>query len=224
MDYNIKRLSDYSDDRLLNEIKRVAIELDKDTLTIREFDLRSRVHSATIVKRFGFWSAALKKAGLSVNIHRNPSSEELFGEIEKVWNRLGRQPKSEEMKQFGKFSLKPYQTRFGGWIKALEEFSKWKKKEQEYNTKDLEETLLDTFPDQPRKKLVSKRVEYGEPIEFRGLRYAPLNEQGVVYLFGMLSKQLGFIIEVVRNDFPDCEGKRQKANTRQAGQMGAGFD
>ena len=92
---------------------------------------------------------------------------------------------------------------------ALEEFARWKNKGQKDATKDLEETALDISPDQPQKKRVSKRVEYGEPIEFLGLRHAPLNEQGVVYLFGILSKQLGFIIEAVRTDFPDCEGKRQ---------------
>lgn len=48
---------------------------------------------------------------------------------------------------------------------------------------------------------------YGEPIEFRGLRHAPINEQGVVFLFGMVSRELGFNIESVQQGFPDCEGK-----------------
>jgi len=28
------------------------------------------------------------------------------------------------------------------------------------------------------------------------------------YLFGMISHELGYLIESVRTDFPDCEGKR----------------
>ena len=48
---------------------------------------------------------------------------------------------------------------------------------------------------------------YGEPIDFRGFRHAPINEQGVVYLFGMVSRELGFYIEAVQQGFPDCEGK-----------------
>jgi hypothetical protein len=48
---------------------------------------------------------------------------------------------------------------------------------------------------------------YGEPIDFRGLRHAPINEQGVVYLFGMVSRELGFYIEAIQQGFPDCEGK-----------------
>ncbi len=92
---------------------------------------------------------------------------------------------------------------------ALEEFAKWKNKGQENTTKELEETAIDISPSQPRKPGASRKVEYGEPIDFLGLRHAPLNEQGVVYLFGILSRRLGFIIEAVRTDFPDCEGKRQ---------------
>jgi hypothetical protein len=48
---------------------------------------------------------------------------------------------------------------------------------------------------------------FGEPIDFRGLRHAPINEQGVVYLFGMVSRELGFSIEALQQGFPDCEGK-----------------
>ena len=32
----------------------------------------------------------------------------------------------------------------------------------------------------------------GEKINFRGLVHAPVNELGVVYLFGMISEELGF--------------------------------
>jgi hypothetical protein len=52
------------------------------------------------------------------------------------------------------------------------------------------------------------KVQFGEPLDFRGLRYAPINEQGVVYIFGMISRELGFLVESIRTDYPDCEGKR----------------
>ena len=209
MDYNTNRLSDYSDESLLNELRRVAKKLGKDTLAMREYKQHARTGTNVIIKRFGSWNNALQKAGLSVNIQRKISEEELFVEIEMVWNRLGRQPHYDEMGRLGKFSTKPYERRFGTWIKALGEFAKWKNKGQENTTKDLEETAIDISPSQSRKPRASRRVEYGEPIEFLGLRHAPLNEQGVVYLFGILSRRLGFIIEAVRTDFPDCEGKRQ---------------
>ena len=57
-------------------------------------------------------------------------------------------------------------------------------------------------------------LEYGAPISFRGLRHAPINEQGVVYLFGMVSSELGLIVEAVQSAFPDCEAKRRIDATR----------
>ena len=46
-------------------------------------------------------------------------------------------------------------------------------------------------------------------MDFRGLRHEPVNEQGVVLLFGMLAQELGFLVEAVQAGFPDCEAKRQ---------------
>ncbi|MFZ3090032.1 MAG: hypothetical protein WA240_05330 [Nitrospirota bacterium] len=57
-------------------------------------------------------------------------------------------------------------------------------------------------------KQKTRNLIYGEPINFRGLQYAPVNEQGVVYLFGMISLELGFLIESIRTGYPDCEGKK----------------
>jgi hypothetical protein len=34
-----------------------------------------------------------------------------------------------------------------------------------------------------------------------------VNEQGVVFLFGMVAKELGYMVEVVQTGYPDCEAK-----------------
>jgi hypothetical protein len=208
MDYTIKRLPDYSDESLLNELRRVAKLLNKDTLTEREFAQHGRASYSSITRRFG-WNNALKKAGLIIHRATNISDEELFAEIERVWNQLGRQPQYKEINQLGKFSTKPYENRFGSWVKALEAFAQCKGAGRPDRVGDLKEISPEILIDQPQKPRKIKKVEYGEPIDFLGLRHASLNEQGVVYLFGILSRQLGFIIEAVRTDFPDCEGKRK---------------
>lgn len=59
-----------------------------------------------------------------------------------------------------------------------------------------------------------KQVFLGEPLNFRGLQHAPINEQGVVFLFGMVCKEFGYLIEAVQTGFPDCEGKRRVDNQR----------
>jgi hypothetical protein len=58
------------------------------------------------------------------------------------------------------------------------------------------------------------RPTYGQPMDFRGLRHEPVNEQGVVLLFGMVAKELGYTVEAVQSGFPDCEAQRQIAPHR----------
>lgn len=52
---------------------------------------------------------------------------------------------------------------------------------------------------------------YGDPIEFRGVRHAPVDVGGVIFLFGMVARELGFNVEAMSSGFPRCEAKRQVA-------------
>jgi hypothetical protein len=52
---------------------------------------------------------------------------------------------------------------------------------------------------------------YGDPIEFRGVRHAPVDIGGVIFLFGMIARELGFHVEAMSSGFPRCEAKRQLA-------------
>jgi hypothetical protein len=42
-----------------------------------------------------------------------------------------------------------------------------------------------------------------------GLAHEPVNEMGVLALFAMLSRQLGFILVSVQSAFPDCLAKME---------------
>lgn len=48
----------------------------------------------------------------------------------------------------------------------------------------------------------------GKPINFRGLVYSPITEQGVVYLFGLVAEDLNIRVESVQQGYPDCTGIR----------------
>jgi len=48
----------------------------------------------------------------------------------------------------------------------------------------------------------------GPPINFRGLIYAPINENGVIFLFSKVAEDLGITIEGIQVKFPDAFGKR----------------
>jgi len=52
---------------------------------------------------------------------------------------------------------------------------------------------------------------YGDPIQFRGVRHAPADVGGVIFLFGMVARELGFMVEAISSGFPRCEAKRQLA-------------
>lgn len=65
--------------------------------------------------------------------------------------------------------------------------------------------VVAVVPRNPRKR----NVIYGAPLDCGALRHAPLNEQGVVFLFAIMAERLGFAVEAIKNTFPDCEGKRR---------------
>jgi len=48
----------------------------------------------------------------------------------------------------------------------------------------------------------------GKLINFRGFVYAPINEQGVVFLFGKIAHEFGMYVELIRTGYPDCIAKR----------------
>lgn len=48
----------------------------------------------------------------------------------------------------------------------------------------------------------------GDLINFRGLVYAPINENGVIFLFGKVADDLNMYIEEIKPGFPDCIGRR----------------
>jgi len=48
----------------------------------------------------------------------------------------------------------------------------------------------------------------GDLINFRGLVYAPMNENGVIFLFGKIADDLNMYIEEIKPGYPDCIGRR----------------
>jgi restriction system protein len=54
-----------------------------------------------------------------------------------------------------------------------------------------------------------KRSIVGDPINFEGLIYGPLNENGVIFLFSKIHEQLGMKIEAIQASFPDAKGRRK---------------
>lgn len=210
---------------IVQEIIRVAHEVAPKRLSSKEFFTKSQITQKKIRYNFGTWNNALQAAGLEPNpsgVHASGykalSEEELFREIGQLWVRVGRRPTEDLMNSHGKFSARPYQKHWGRFSAAVNAYvqlygepqadhDSLKPEERPIQTPENPVVIPKTY--KPATKQAQKRpIVYGEPLDFRGLRYAPVNEQGVVYLFGLVSRELGFLIESIRTDFPDCEGKR----------------
>lgn len=112
-----------SDEELLNDLKAVSNIINKDTVTMEEYNQYGKYHSTTLTRRFGSWFLCLQKAQLQMSRSKiGISNEALFDNIEKVWIKLGKQPSYTQMEEYGEFSIGTYTKRFGGWRKALEAF------------------------------------------------------------------------------------------------------
>ncbi len=61
----------------------------------------------------------------------------------------------------------------------------------------------------PAGDVFTNRPVYGTPMNLCPLAHAPTNEMGVVFLFGVLVRELGYIVTLLQSEFPDCEALRQ---------------
>lgn len=115
-----------SDETLLSDLRKVASQLGKGSVTTDEYNSNGRFNAQTLARRFGGWLNALAKAGLSKTKYINIRKEDLFANLERVWITLGRQPKYREVvPPLSKYAGHTYVNRFKRWRRALEEFTKY---------------------------------------------------------------------------------------------------
>jgi hypothetical protein len=147
------------------------------------------------------------------------------------WGRLVRElrqiPTRNQYRRHGNFSPGAFEKHFGPWSAIPARFRVFAEGKSDWSDavallpplqpqRDItaQEPLADDVvisPSQDRTfhTKLDQRPTYGNPIDFRGLRHEPVNEQGVVFLFGMLARELGCAVEAVQTGYPDCEAKRQ---------------
>jgi hypothetical protein len=218
-------LVDKSNDALINELKRVANLLKKQNITANEFEQYGNISVSTIRRRFGSWNKALEKSRLEI-IHKvNIPNDEIFQDIDRVWGKLGHKPNYDEFNKLSKFSSGLLENRFGSYLKALEAYINWRNQKSDNpstieNNNESSENINYVFSESKSKS----RRRYGSLVNFRGMQHAPLNELGVVFLFGMISKELGFIVEAISNDYPDCEAKRYDPQSKTWGKIAIEFE
>lgn len=116
------RKRDIPETELIEDLKRCAAKLSKDTLTVADYTTNGSFGATTVLRRFKQWNLALREAGLSAPNRQQIPDSELFENIANVWTMLGRQPYGRELDKahgLSDISLGTYEKRYGSWNKAL---------------------------------------------------------------------------------------------------------
>ena len=140
--------------------------------------------------------------------------------------KLEKIPSAEEYEQAGRFSGIPFTTRYRRWRCVPDEFAKFARKDGvERDWRDVLEMIATRKENQARREaahegrgrrsqkecVMRDRPIYGSPLGLPELAYAPVNEAGVVFAFGIVARRLGFTVLRIQTEFPDCEAMREVA-------------
>lgn len=130
------------ENELLSDIRRVAQQLGKTTISSSEYAQFCKYSRDSCFKKFGTWNNALELAGLEPYAQvsgKRIDDEDLLQEIERLWIQLGRQPTATDIRNgYSKYTLNTYSRHFGGWRGALRAFIDW------INTEKTEIVLLES--------------------------------------------------------------------------------
>ncbi len=219
---------------VLSAIRKAVADVGGRRVSRVEFVRRSGMKVADIDRYFDNWTQALSAAGSDFEPYHQKIKED---DLLKDWGELARKlqgiPTRKQYKRMGKYSAGVIENRFGPWSATPSRFLQFARDKPEWadvlallpqtparlrverNDRVQEESARhsEVLPG-PRHTKLGGRPIYGNPIDFRGLRHEPVNEQGVVFLFGMVARELGYLVEGVQSGFPDCEAKRQVGPNR----------
>ncbi|MGE0762976.1 MAG: homing endonuclease associated repeat-containing protein [Bdellovibrionales bacterium] len=193
-----------------------------------EFVANARISEFHVLKHFSSWREAVQAAGLEVytqNIRIDDT--ELLSDWGEYVRKHRHIPTRNQYRHEGKYSTGSFDKHFGPWAVIPEKFKTFFAGDTSWadvlaliptKTKAIQ-SRSSSVPLQNSKGTLNKsrtqhtklidRPTYGNPMDFRGLRHEPVNEGGVVFLFGIVARELGYLVEIVQAGFPDCEAKRQ---------------
>jgi hypothetical protein len=212
---------------ILDAIRAAAKELGV-PLPRSRFLAHSGLTEYRILKYFPSWRAALRAAGLEPdNTNISLEDEELlrdWGELVRILRQI---PTRDQYRREGDFGANSFANHFGPWSTIPQHFRRFAEGKHEWadvltlfpanHPRKTHRSIHSSSPIQPslpvkyksKHAKMENRPTYGDPIDFRGLRHEPVNEGGVIFLFGKVARELGYYVEAVQAGYPDCEAKRQ---------------
>lgn len=193
--------------------------------TFTEVRRTMKMSKHEIRKHFLTYANALNECGLQ---RTGPGYEVdakiLFLDWAGLVRKLGKLPTMAEYEMHGSYSVRPLIRRYGGWVHVpagLMEFAREERIEGEWadvldviarhkeEEADGRRTSGSTNSRMPKPRLLKDRPIYGRPMMDMALGLAPTNEMGVVFLFGTVAKELGYMVVRLQTEFPDCEAYRE---------------
>lgn len=207
---------------ILRALAATAKELGR-TPSHAEFLRRAKVRKSAVRREFSKWNEAVRAAGLKpARIFRRLDKNQLLEDWGRTVRKLGRVPSRIGYSRAGRHDPVSLEVRFG-WEAVPQAFRNYAKGKAEWNDvvavidgcererRALEGRMLvrERFLRKGRRAGLGGGIFYGNPMDFPCLRHEPVNEQGVVLLFGMLAHEIGYVVESVQMGFPDCEAKRK---------------
>lgn len=117
-------LESYSREAIIDELRRIAEDVGKQTLSREDIDRHGRLSSQTVIKKFGSLRRAHQEAKLVPARFMKATEQELCAMLIDLWTktlgRYGRSPFRTELRTFGfPVSGDTYVRKFGSWNKAL---------------------------------------------------------------------------------------------------------
>ena len=209
---------------ILNSIAAIARGLGR-APSRSEFVTLTGITDYHVLQCFPSWNDAVRAAGLhpyTLNVRLEDSA--LLEDWGETVRRRRAIPPRHAYRREGKYDTRTIERRLGPWSTLPEVFRNFAEGKPEWANvvallpvplpkdergRPSEDSSSSILPNKVKHVPLKDRATYGNPTHFRGLRQEPVNEQGVVLLFGMLARELGYVIEAVQTGFPDCEAMRQ---------------
>ena len=130
---NKKNLYCPSKDALIEDIKAVAKQLGKNTLTSSEYEQYGKYGTSCARNKFGKWENVLAAVGLDATGYHTAgiTDEQLLEAIYQAWERLGHQPNTRDLKngEMG-YGQTTYINRFGSWKGSIIAFKEYMQNRQ----------------------------------------------------------------------------------------------
>lgn len=185
-------------------------------VAIDKFMHQAGIGKTTILRHFvRGWRELREAAGLSsahACSHPWYADEHLLEQLDAVIRELKRWPTWNELQSRTGISRGAMNKHFGSAAAMRTIYNAWKENPRA--------VPLRKPPDDPRAASFSSRtaprdsrrekryIVTGDPCAMYEMTSAPINETGVILLFGMMCRDLDFRIDSVQQGFPDCDARR----------------